>query len=339
MTRRAERRVHRKRALQSPTRTQDLLVVTDHGAVTARTPRSARRSRSGGSARSRSTAATSAASVRSPAGGARSASSLSRDERQVLPAGGFRWSSRPLAALGYSSPRPQAASGRRPAERQAARASARRRRRIRSRRCRCTGASRRDASAASTTWKRSSTWSSTPRSRDRSRRRTPRRGRRSQRDRPRRLADRGPQAQRARRELHRSVPANGRLHGRAAAAAHWLGVQASAAIANARLRRVAEQHALTDDLTGLAIAEGLARRFRPRSTTPSGSGPPLALLLADLETPRRSTTGSGMPGATTRSMRSHRLLSNGIHKIDLAAPIGDDEFAVPPPADGCGGRP
>jgi diguanylate cyclase (GGDEF)-like protein len=113
-----------------------------------------------------------------------------------------------------------------------------------------------------------------------------------------------------------------------AAVAQWLGVQASTAIQNARLHRVVERHAFTDELTGLAnrrhftatLSSELARAERFDTT--------LAVLLCDLDGFKRINDRFGHPRGDDVLRAFARAIRRSTREIDLAARIGGDEFAV-----------
>ena len=123
-------------------------------------------------------------------------------------------------------------------------------------------------------------------------------------------------------------PPPGGFTDEAAAAAHWLGIQASTAIANARLHRVAEQDALTDDLTGLANRRRFTSTLQSELDRAERFGTPLALLMADLDNFKEINDRFGHAGGDDALNAFARVLLAGIRKIDLAARIGGDEFAV-----------
>jgi diguanylate cyclase (GGDEF)-like protein len=123
-------------------------------------------------------------------------------------------------------------------------------------------------------------------------------------------------------------PPPGGFSDEAAAVAHWLGIQASTAIANARLHRVVEQHALTDDLTGLANRRRFSSTLQAELDRAERFGTPLALLMADLDNLKEINDRFGHAGGDEALKAFARALRDGIRKIDLAARIGGDEFAL-----------
>ncbi len=123
-------------------------------------------------------------------------------------------------------------------------------------------------------------------------------------------------------------PPPGGFSAESAAAAHWLGIQASTAIANARLHRVVEQYALTDDLTGLANRRRFTSTLQAEIDRAERFGAPLALLMADLDNLKEINDRFGHAGGDEALKTFARTLRDGIRKIDLAARLGGDEFAL-----------
>jgi len=114
----------------------------------------------------------------------------------------------------------------------------------------------------------------------------------------------------------------------AAATADWLGIHGSTALKNAHRHRLAEQHALTDDLTGLANR----RRFTAALQTECGRSKrfetPLAVLLADLDGFKAINDRFGHVAGDEVLKAFARTLERCAREIDLPARLGGDEFAV-----------
>jgi diguanylate cyclase (GGDEF)-like protein len=123
-------------------------------------------------------------------------------------------------------------------------------------------------------------------------------------------------------------PPPGGFSDEAAAAARWLGIQASTAIANARLHRVVEQYALTDDLTGLGNRRRFTSTLQAELDRAERFGAPLAVLMADLDNLKDINDRFGHAGGDDALKAFARVLREGIRKIDLAARLGGDEFAL-----------
>ena len=109
-----------------------------------------------------------------------------------------------------------------------------------------------------------------------------------------------------------------------------LAAQAGVAIENARLHRVVEQQAITDELTGLAnrrqFYEVLGREFERAHRF----GTPLSLILLDIDDfkrinddhPMKHLAGDAVLRTVAQAIAGH------IRDIDLAARYGGEEFAV-----------
>ena len=110
--------------------------------------------------------------------------------------------------------------------------------------------------------------------------------------------------------------------------ARWLGIQAGTAIKNARLHRVIEQHALTDELTGLANRRHFTATLNAELGRAERFDTPLALLLCDLDGLKSVNDRFGHPAGDKVLRAFARALQRSVRRIDLAARIGGDEFAV-----------
>jgi diguanylate cyclase (GGDEF)-like protein len=122
-------------------------------------------------------------------------------------------------------------------------------------------------------------------------------------------------------------PASG-FTAEAADVAHWLGVQASTAIKNARFHEVVEQQAITDELTGLANRRHFTETLHGELARAERFAMPLAVVLSDLDRfkPVNDRLGHHAGDEVLRAFA--RALQRGVREIDLAARIGGDEFAV-----------
>jgi diguanylate cyclase (GGDEF)-like protein len=113
-----------------------------------------------------------------------------------------------------------------------------------------------------------------------------------------------------------------------AAVAQWLGVQASTAIQNARLHRVVERHAFTDELTGLANRRHFTATLSSELARAERFDTPLAVLLCDLDGFKKINDRFGHPRGDDVLRSFARAIRRSTREIDLAARIGGDEFAV-----------
>jgi diguanylate cyclase (GGDEF)-like protein len=108
---------------------------------------------------------------------------------------------------------------------------------------------------------------------------------------------------------------------------HWLTVQAGVALESARLHGAEQRRALTDDLTGLANRHRLMLAIEAEiRAAKRGRGPALVLAdldgLAEVNERHGRATGDELLRIFADSLWRH------LRPSDLAARIGDDEFAV-----------
>ena len=109
------------------------------------------------------------------------------------------------------------------------------------------------------------------------------------------------------------------------------------ALENARLHRILERQALVDGLTGLAnrraaeqaISNELARSLR--------FGPPLSLVLADLDSFKGVNDRFGHPAGDLVLREFATVLETSAREIDLAARWGGEEFCLLLPGTDVGG--
>ncbi len=115
---------------------------------------------------------------------------------------------------------------------------------------------------------------------------------------------------------------------RAAADGDRLTVTVLRVVAASSARRAAAERGAIDDLTGLAgpetFHEHLAMEIRRASVT----GKPVALVLADVDQLRKVGDVLGRDAETLVLRKLAGILRASIHQGDLAARLGDDDFAV-----------
>jgi diguanylate cyclase (GGDEF)-like protein len=108
---------------------------------------------------------------------------------------------------------------------------------------------------------------------------------------------------------------------------HWLTVQAGVALESARLHGAEQRRALTDELTGLANRRRLLSAIETEiRTAKRGRGP--ALVVADLDGLAALNEQHGRAAGDELLRAFADSLWHHLRPSDLAARIGEDEFAV-----------
>jgi diguanylate cyclase (GGDEF)-like protein len=111
-------------------------------------------------------------------------------------------------------------------------------------------------------------------------------------------------------------------------AARWISDQAGIALENARLHRLVERQAITDELTGLPNRRQFLAQLDVEVRRAERSGTPLALILADLDDFKLVNDNWGHAVGDQALRRFAAILRSTIRKIDLPARLGGEEFAV-----------
>jgi diguanylate cyclase (GGDEF)-like protein len=119
--------------------------------------------------------------------------------------------------------------------------------------------------------------------------------------------------------------------------ADWLAVQAGIAFENARLHRVVQQQAITDELTGLANRRHFMVRLETELSRAERFGGPVSVLLSDLDDFKRVNDrfGHGMGDEVLKAFA--RAIRRCVRETDLPARLGGEEFAVLLPETNGGG--
>jgi diguanylate cyclase (GGDEF)-like protein len=100
------------------------------------------------------------------------------------------------------------------------------------------------------------------------------------------------------------------------------------ALENARLRQELEQAAVTDELTGLRNRHRFFEDLRREFAAARRYGDPLSLLLLDVDGLKHVNENRGFEAGDTLLLALSDLLMTKIRITDIAARIGDDDFAV-----------
>jgi diguanylate cyclase (GGDEF)-like protein len=114
----------------------------------------------------------------------------------------------------------------------------------------------------------------------------------------------------------------------AADAANWLGVQASTALRNARLHRLVERQAITDELTGLANRRHFTAVLQEELALAERRGTPVAVVLSDLDDFKGVNDRFGHLAGDDVLKAFADTLRRSLREIDLPARIGGEEFAI-----------
>jgi diguanylate cyclase (GGDEF)-like protein len=111
-------------------------------------------------------------------------------------------------------------------------------------------------------------------------------------------------------------------------AARWISDQAAIALENARLHRLVERQAVTDDLTGLPNRRQFLAQLDVEVSRAQRSGTPLALILSDLDDFKHVNDNWGHAVGDQALRYFATILRSTIRDIDLPARLGGEEFAV-----------
>ena len=123
-------------------------------------------------------------------------------------------------------------------------------------------------------------------------------------------------------------PASGTFDGRTRTLAKSLAAQAAIALENARLHRIVQRQAITDELTELANRRYFMETLDTEFDAPSVSSESLGLVFADLDDFKLVNDRYGHQVGDEVLKRVRGLLRNRVRAIDLAARLGGEEFAV-----------
>jgi diguanylate cyclase (GGDEF)-like protein len=110
--------------------------------------------------------------------------------------------------------------------------------------------------------------------------------------------------------------------------ADWLAVQAGIAFENARLHRVVQQQAITDELTGLPNRRQFMAKLEAELTRVERFGGPVSVLLSDLDDFKRINDRFGHRTGDEVLKAFGRAIRRCVRDTDLPARLGGEEFAV-----------
>jgi len=111
-------------------------------------------------------------------------------------------------------------------------------------------------------------------------------------------------------------------------AAEWFAGQAVIALENARLHRIVQRQAVTDELTQLANRRHFLATLSTETSRADRFGSPLTLVLADLDDFKRVNDRFGHQTGDLVLREFARILREEVREIDLPVRLGGEEFAV-----------
>jgi diguanylate cyclase (GGDEF)-like protein len=110
--------------------------------------------------------------------------------------------------------------------------------------------------------------------------------------------------------------------------AHSLAVQAATAIENARLHRIVQRQAVTDELTELPNRRRFMETLEAEVRRAERFGAPLGLVLFDLDDFKLVNDRHGHQVGDLVLKKTGEVLLERVREVDLAARLGGEEFAV-----------
>ncbi|MDQ5820489.1 MAG: GGDEF domain-containing protein [Actinomycetota bacterium] len=110
--------------------------------------------------------------------------------------------------------------------------------------------------------------------------------------------------------------------------AHSLAVQAATALENARLHRIVQRQAVTDELTELPNRRRFMETLEAEVRRAERFGTPLGLVLFDLDDFKLVNDRHGHQVGDLVLKKTGEVLLERVREVDLAARLGGEEFAV-----------
>jgi diguanylate cyclase (GGDEF)-like protein len=123
-------------------------------------------------------------------------------------------------------------------------------------------------------------------------------------------------------------PRPGGFSAEARDAATWFVEQASIALENARLHRIVQQQAVTDELTELANRRSFIAALTTETSRANRFGTPLVLVLADIDDFKRVNDRFGHQSGDLVLREFARILRESVREVDLPVRFGGEEFAL-----------
>jgi diguanylate cyclase (GGDEF)-like protein len=123
-------------------------------------------------------------------------------------------------------------------------------------------------------------------------------------------------------------PREGGFSAEAKEAAEWFAGQAVIALENARLHRIVQRQAVTDELTQLANRRHFLSTLSTEISRADRFDSPLTLVLADIDDFKRVNDRFGHQVGDIVLREFATILRDSVREVDLPVRLGGEEFAV-----------
>jgi len=123
-------------------------------------------------------------------------------------------------------------------------------------------------------------------------------------------------------------PREGGFSAEAREAAEWFAGQAVIALENARLHRIVQRQAVTDELTQLANRRHFLSTLSTEISRADRFESPLTLVLADIDDFKRVNDRFGHQAGDVVLREFAKILHDSVREVDLPVRLGGEEFAV-----------